>query len=1354
MKPSERIMHPGKYVRKNIIPANVTVTAAAKLLGIGRPALSNFLNGNSALSADMAERLEKAFCADPKRLLDMQAEFDRVERLSAGEVIVVRSFVPNFLTIKSLQIEAWADQINARSLLPVLLRKLIHSTGTDLRQVDFPGYDNAQRKGSDGIVVTDSATPWIPVGKSFWEFGTNKKPEDKANKDYVARLTKVSTDERKKSTFVFVTPRQWDGKLAWEKQKNGTGDWKAVRVFDSSDLEQWLEQSVPAQIWLANQLNLPGDGFETLEQAWSRWANVSEPHMTTTIFSSAIAAYKETFISWLEKPCEEAFCIAADSKDEALAFLACLFEEPELLRFKDIAAVFTTPETLKGLIASSISFIPIVFSTNTERELVDAEKRLHCVVCHPRNMISDKANIILELLNYDTFKKALITMGIDEGDVDTYARSSGRSPTILRRLLSGNSAIKKPEWADNDTFAKALVPMALIGVWHDGTEADKNIVSHVAKREYEEIEKDIALLLTKDDSPVWSVGTYRGVASKIDSLFSVAPMVTLPDIDRFFIAAENVLSEIDPSLELNERDRWAAALYKKTRNHSKELRNAICETLVILSVHGNDLFQSRMGLDIESKVNTLIKKLLTPLSIDKLLSHKHDLPLYAEAAPDVFLSLIEDDLKQDNPIVLGLLKPGDSSVFFASPTRSGLLWALECLAWNTKYLMRVSLVLARLSEVKIDDNWANKPESSLEAVFRAWMPQTAASVEIRIKVFELLAQRYPDIVWRICIEQIKPGSKIGHNSYRPHWRSDASGAGQVATNSETNSFLRKILDLAISWPLHNAKTLGDLVESLKNIPLEDIDKVWNIIEKWATDANEDDKATLRERIRLFAFTRMGYRRKLNAPTRDYARKAYEILEPADLVIRHGWLFHDYWVQESISEIEDENFDFKKHDERIDKLRREAIGEIWGKHGFAGIRRLFSNSDAAKLVGRYTATCNMDMPQQIAFVMDCLNIDGGQKSKAEECLQGFLLIIEDEARKKLLMTMTIELPLESRTRIFACAPFKPSTWRILDDYEDEIQAEYWKKVVPTWSEFTPSETTELIDGLLEARRPRAAFSAVKLDLKNVETSRLKRLLVEVATVNSEPLGNFGLDIYRISEALDELNSRDRVSCDEMAQLEFLLIQVLEDSEHGIPNLEKQIAESPGLFVQVLALVYKRSDNGQDPVEWKIENSEQKEAAAMAAHSLLRQIKKIPGTDDTGKIDSEKLFRWLIEVRQLCREYSRSVIGDHCIGQILSRASVVENGTWPCEAVCEVMERVASQEIGRGFAIGVYNSRGVFSRDKGGSQELEIAARYHRWAEQLQFTYPFVGGVLENIADSYKRDARMFDTEDSISKRLHG
>lgn len=55
-------VHPGEFIRHELLePLDLSVTAAAKVLGVSRVALSNLLNGQADLSGDMALRIEKAF---------------------------------------------------------------------------------------------------------------------------------------------------------------------------------------------------------------------------------------------------------------------------------------------------------------------------------------------------------------------------------------------------------------------------------------------------------------------------------------------------------------------------------------------------------------------------------------------------------------------------------------------------------------------------------------------------------------------------------------------------------------------------------------------------------------------------------------------------------------------------------------------------------------------------------------------------------------------------------------------------------------------------------------------------------------------------------------------------------------------------------------------------------------------------------------------------------------------------------------------------------------------------------------------------------------------------------------------
>jgi antitoxin HigA-1 len=87
--------HPGQFLKMEIIePLGLSVTDAAKALGVTRPTLSALLNRRAALSPEMALRVEKAFGVKMDTLLRMQTAHEiALVRQRAGEIKVKR-YVP------------------------------------------------------------------------------------------------------------------------------------------------------------------------------------------------------------------------------------------------------------------------------------------------------------------------------------------------------------------------------------------------------------------------------------------------------------------------------------------------------------------------------------------------------------------------------------------------------------------------------------------------------------------------------------------------------------------------------------------------------------------------------------------------------------------------------------------------------------------------------------------------------------------------------------------------------------------------------------------------------------------------------------------------------------------------------------------------------------------------------------------------------------------------------------------------------------------------------------------------------------------------------------------------------------
>lgn len=1365
MARAKRPVGVGEHIRNRVIPAGMTVTQAAKNLDVSRVALSNLLNGRASLSQQMALRLKTAFGADPDELLGIQAESETGQRIAQERTMAVRPYVPEFLVIRASQIDGWAEQgEEARSRLPVLVRRLIRSTGRDLSEVDFPAYGEGQRPGWDGRVEAGAATPWIPQGRSGWELSTSSRPARKADSDFRNRLA-LPAEERAETTFVFVSSRNWPKKNRWAEKRRAEGHWKDVKARDASDLEQWLEESIEGQVWLAEQLRLPStEDCMTLDRAWERWAEAARPPLTDAMFAPAVRAQRTEFVSWLRQPApERPFVVAADSTDEALAFLACLFREEGVhAEAGDRAVVINVAQPLRDLARAPSSFIPIVVDEKMERELV--HWRRHCIAVRPRNTVDRRLDIELGLLGHETFEKSLLVMGFARTEVDRLVRESGRSPTILRRRLSENDAVRTPRWAEGPEVVRKLVPMALVGVWHAGSKADREAVSTLAARPFREVDQDLQGLLAWNDSPVWSAGEYRGVASKIDALFAVARHMTREDLDDFLILAERVLSEIDPALDLPPDERWAAALHNKRRDHSDAIRTGICETLVLLAVHGNGLFQVRLGIDLEGRVSDLVRGLLAPdgaeapLTVEALMSCDRDLPRLAEAAPDAFLELLERDLRQGDSALYELLRPAPPGPFADCP-RTGLLWALECLAWNPMHLARVVLILGQLSKTPIDDNWVNRPINSLEAIFLSWMPQTAASVDDRSRALELLCRRIPDVGWRICMEQLRSGPRTGEYSYRPRWRGDAADAGEPIAGPDRLEFERKATELLLEWPQElDVQRLGELVDLLGAMSAENVERVWALIESWLDGRPEEaQQAVVRERFRRFGLAGAKRAFRVEPALRQRAKAMYERLAPREPARRHAWLFAERFVREWPGD-HDAGMDLSERTKRIAKRRAEAMGEIWSHQGLDGALSLLPSSNAAGTVGAFAWPCAVDRAERAEVVRACLAHDFStgpelEESQVDGFLRGFLGQADQDARVELISGLAEELVWEQVARLLLCGPFSPETWRLVSQQGDDIQEKYWRDVWPyPLVGVSAEELTDLVDRLLAAGRPRAALLALHLDWDAVETSRLRWLLNGIV-VGPEPDRSMQLDGYDVCRAIESLGKRSGVTAHEMADFEFVFFDLLKYDDYGVPNLERRVVEAPSYFVWLVALAFKRNDGEEDPEGWPVPKSRDRVRIGQLAFSVLEKVARIPGAKDReGELDVEALQGWVAEARRQGRQFGRADAVDDRIGQLLSHEVRDGGSSWPSRQVCEAMEDVATKALATGFYVGVRNSRGTVTRAEDGSQERELAARYRAWAQPIAFEFPFVSQVLERIAGSYDRDATYEDSEAVRRQRM--
>jgi addiction module HigA family antidote len=88
--PMKNPPHPGLSVRYDCLePFGLSVTEAARRLGVSRKQLSDVLNGRSGISPEMAIRFDKAFGGGADTWLRLQAAYDLAQAMKKANSIKV-----------------------------------------------------------------------------------------------------------------------------------------------------------------------------------------------------------------------------------------------------------------------------------------------------------------------------------------------------------------------------------------------------------------------------------------------------------------------------------------------------------------------------------------------------------------------------------------------------------------------------------------------------------------------------------------------------------------------------------------------------------------------------------------------------------------------------------------------------------------------------------------------------------------------------------------------------------------------------------------------------------------------------------------------------------------------------------------------------------------------------------------------------------------------------------------------------------------------------------------------------------------------------------------------------------------
>lgn len=1162
----------------------------------------------------------------------------------------------------------------------------------------FPAGEGVAAGDWDGSVRSGAATPFIPGGLSVWELSVRKDVGTKADDDYEKRTATPDGTPSTEATYVAAVLRPWTKRAKWVREKREDGRWAEVRAYGIDDIETWLEGAPVTSAWFADLLGLGPFGLRSLETWWRRWSGSTSPPMPHDVLLAGRNGLVGNLKESLAGPASVT-TIAAPSVEEVEAFLAAfaisLSEDAGgvLARMAFVDQV----STWRALEGSDQELILVPTTEDVREEVGGGGSRHHVLVPVPAGARADQE---LPPIDPQGARDALMETGVVE---DKRAEELGylarRSLLALRRSLAVNPALHSPAWA-KPPAGRTTRGALLAGRWNGAVPGDQAVIEELTALGGEDLREALDVLAVAEDPLVGVLDRSWALTSPFDAWLQLRGQLRDDDLKRLEKAVRTVLLEVDPALSMALEDRWKAGLEGKTSAYSPALRLGLAESILLLAITGDEVAGGR-GADCASYlVHVLGEEANKDTGGALWASIGPLLPRLAEAAPHTFLESLREAMAGDSPVIAALFADleGQSALFTAGFPHTHLLWALETLAWSDEHFGATVDALARLAEIDPGGSLSNRPAESLARIFCPWHPENAADNSRRLTVIDALRERHPAVAWKLMMSML-PESMAHHlptaePSYRD-WVPPREQVGYAEYFELVEAIAERLAEDAGAF----ANRWEKLIREGRDLPPGGRAMIRAGIFARVEEFDADAHGELWEALRAFIANHREYADADWALDEDELKNYDALLvqlSPTEASERLRYLFDEHHPGLTSSGLED----LDSFEADLEKRRVAALGEIEAEGGPEAVVELARASQFPGTVGWAAAAGTPDRHDATMLVLL------GSDDPTDRTIAGAYF------SKRLLddgSDILGEEPLDPVVvaRLLLAGRDLPEAWKIAEARGGNVEHAYWSEFSPYGLGADFPHLAFAARKLFDAGRPAACLRLIGLYLrKDAVEDGLVPLIADAldallaSGAEDEGMAQLeGLGTYDFAQLFKFLEAhRDVIGKQRLGQLEWGYLGAL-GHEPFAPTLYQALANDPAFFVEVVSALYKSAS---------ADHAEPSEAAQKVAENgfrLLSSWHQLPGTTEGGEVDEKALLEWSEKARELLASADRLEIGESQIGAVLAYAPSDPNGSWPVEAVRNVLEKLNSRAVERGMRTAKYNSRGVVSKsiDAGGESE---------------------------------------------------
>lgn len=745
-------------------------------------------------------------------------------------------------------------------------------------------------------------------------------------------------------------------------------------------------------------------------------------------------------------------------------------------------------------------------------------------------------------------------------------------------------------------------------------------------------------------------GTGFVVARRKELWNEVGPLLTdqqLVQVER--LAVTVLQSRVEPVRAHSAQPREGAS-----RTFSPEMRRGLAETLALLGSASHVLTSCSPGV-AEATAARVVTRLLSNSERPLWIPLGELLPILAEAAPGPFIDAVEVALASKPSPLAALFDEGSSELTVGATT--GLLPALECLAWDADFLGRSILTLGALAASDTAGSWGRRPRNSAVSVLLPWHPQTRAGIPKRKAAMLALLREQPGVGWDVLLALLPQSRAFASDTHRPRWRQMVSSDEQTTASAYWEQ-IGIYLGLAIDEAGRSSARTADLVDHIPHMTpdlrtrfLEHVvsEKVLGLAEHERCLIWE---ALLRVAVKHRSFSDADWAMK--AEVVSELEKVALILQPESVLMRYQRLFDG-----KRGNVIEWRGDYGEQQRMLKERRRAGVLDVLNVLGVDGVMDMAKTVRSPRLLGETLGGVDSKTLEE-RLLPD--GLASGQSHIAELVL-GFVFGRVEALGLDWVESIGMRLwTQEERGALLRLLPLGRRVWALVEELLDDVGL-YWDSVVVEPYQIDAADLELTARHLLGHRRPASAIQCLELLVRGErksESNTVSRDVVIEALRTPGAASVLELDPRSARALVVWLQSDPEVSLEDMWEIEWRYIPIL-DAFNGASArlLGRRLAADPDYFCEIVRKVYRSKVvvemeplGATDAIESGLPTAAEVEDAEKA-YQLLREWRLPPGcVEGSLELDVSALKTWVRRAMDSAASTGHVEVAMDHLGEVLT------------------------------------------------------------------------------------------------------